>query len=98
MPTEVLRHEHIDIDTNIMSTSATQAQTNAGNGIDAHTLRSKTHDDATHMATEDARSKKVDKNSPEYLMKSMLAGGIAGCAVSLLQAHVFFKTHVRKNI
>lgn len=81
MPTELLRHEHIDINTNIMSTSATQAQTNAKNGLDRHAPLSPTDDDATQMAAQDARTKKVDKKSPEYLMKSMLAGGIAGCAV-----------------
>jgi solute carrier family 25 protein 16 len=87
MPTTLLRHEHSDINTNIMSTSATQAQTNAKNGLDKHPPLSPTDDDATHMATQDARTKKVDKKSPEYLMKSMLAGGIAGCAVRSTPNH-----------
>ncbi|KAH6338339.1 hypothetical protein HBI37_117310 [Parastagonospora nodorum] len=79
MPTDVLRHEAIGLPSNIMSTSATQAQTNARNGLDGHAPPS-AGNDAAHMAGQDARSKKVDKQSPEYLMKSMLAGGIAGCA------------------
>jgi hypothetical protein len=34
--------------------------------------------DAQHGGT-----RKVDKKSYEYLMKSMIAGGIAGCAVCI---------------
>ncbi|KAF2131636.1 mitochondrial carrier [Dothidotthia symphoricarpi CBS 119687] len=32
----------------------------------------------------EGRKRKVDKQSPEYLMKSMLAGGLAGCAAKTL--------------
>ena len=36
-----------------------------------------------HAGVEDGRTSKVDKKSPEYLLKSGLAGGFAGCAVSV---------------
>lgn len=90
MPTDLLRHEPIGVHTNIMSTSAPQAQTHANTALERHTAICATEGDAggikretqRHMAAQDGRTKrKVDKKSPEYLMKSMLAGGLAGCAV-----------------
>lgn len=37
-----------------------------------------------HMAPPNARpKKKIDKKSPEYLWKSLVAGGLAGCAVCI---------------
>jgi hypothetical protein len=98
MPTELVRHEHIDTNTNIMSTSATQAQTNAKNALDRHTPLSPTDHDATHLAAQDAGMRKeVDKKSAEYLMKSMLAGGIAGCAVRIPSSIQTRKVRAYKN-
>ncbi|KAH8731251.1 mitochondrial carrier domain-containing protein [Phaeosphaeriaceae sp. PMI808] len=63
MPATLVRHDHLGVNTNIMSTRAPQAQTNA-----------------TPTLVQDGRKNKVGKKSPEYLLKSLIAGGIAGCA------------------
>jgi solute carrier family 25 protein 16 len=90
MSTNLVRHEDIRVRTDIMSTSATQAQTNVNPSLERHSPICPTDGDTPmprkemqrHMApTQAGRSQKVDKKSPEYLMKSMIAGGIAGCAV-----------------
>ncbi|KAF2833093.1 mitochondrial carrier [Ophiobolus disseminans] len=72
-----------------MSTSATQAQTNASYLLERHPPLCPTDGDAIiskpkegdkHNDMQDGRTRKVDKKSPEYLLKSLIAGGIAGCA------------------
>jgi solute carrier family 25 protein 16 len=95
MPTNLIRHDDLGISTNIMSNSAAHAQTNASPSLERHPPTWATDGDPMHlrkdgvpnedMAMQDGKrmkKKKVDKKSPEYLWKSMLAGGIAGCAVS----------------
>lgn len=71
-----------------MTTAAAQPNANANN--DRHPPLFPTDGDAVVPAKKEqekqvkmggGRRQKVDKQSSEYLMKSMLAGGIAGCAV-----------------
>jgi hypothetical protein len=74
-----LRHEHLGLDTHIMSTSATHAPICPTDGDATVPAKgAQKHMDAQHGGT-----RKVDKKSYEYLMKSMIAGGIAGCAVCI---------------
>jgi solute carrier family 25 protein 16 len=74
MSTDLLRHDGSP--TNMTTTAA---QTNSpGNLIPDH--------DAAMLAKKEGgldmrEAKKMDKKSWEYLIKSGLAGGIAGCAV-----------------
>jgi hypothetical protein len=76
-----LRHEHLGINPNIMSTSAAHAPTCPTDGdTTVPTTGAQRHMEAQHG---DART--VDKKSPEYLVKSMIAGGIAGCAVCTMR-------------
>jgi solute carrier family 25 protein 16 len=73
-----------------MTTGATQAQTNANCLVERHPLLCPTDGDAIipkpkekeeRADMQDGKARKVDKKSPEYLLKSLIAGGIAGCAV-----------------
>lgn len=48
------------------------------NIMNTRPAQAQTH--ATSNLAQDGRRKKVDKKSPEYLLKSLIAGGIAGCA------------------
>lgn len=86
-----LRHDSPGTNTHIMSTSATQAQTNASYLLERHpplcppdgdAIVPKVKEKEKHNDMQDGRTRKVDKKSPEYLLKSLIAGGIAGCAVS----------------
>jgi solute carrier family 25 protein 16 len=43
------------------------------------------------MDAQHGEATKVDKKSPEYLMKSMIAGGIAGCAVCPMYTGMLWK-------
>jgi solute carrier family 25 protein 16 len=90
MPANLVRHDDLGTKTSIMSTSATQAHTNADSGIERHPPTWATDGDPMHIRKDGAQKDadrqnstkaKVDKKSPEYLWKSLLAGGIAGCAV-----------------
>lgn len=99
MSTDLLRHETIRINTGIMSTSAPQAQTHANSPLERYPSICATDGDTggnkretqRHMAAQDGRTKqKVDKKSTEYLVKTMIAGGLAGCAVRTLYT---FKIH-----
>jgi solute carrier family 25 protein 16 len=82
MPTNFLRHDDSPTHTNIMSTSATQAHTNASIHDELPTVVSARDRKEKDMVTQDGRAKKMDKQSLEYNLKTSLAGGIAGCAVS----------------
>jgi solute carrier family 25 protein 16 len=90
MPANLVRHDDLGTKTNIMSTSAIQAHTNANSGLERDPPTWATDGDPLHlrkeraqndMETQAGKRAKVDKKSPEYLLKSLLAGGIAGCAV-----------------
>jgi hypothetical protein len=90
MPADLVRHDHIGASTSIMSTRAPQAHTNASTHLDRHPPTCPAEDDSVQkgqlraMAAPEGPKTKVDKKSPEYLIKSMIAGGIAGCAVRTL--------------
>jgi solute carrier family 25 protein 16 len=73
-----------------MSTGATQAQTNARSNnelpspimaIDGDAIVYPKKQQEKRANMQDTQAKKVDKKSPEYIFKTLLAGGIAGCAV-----------------
>lgn len=74
-----------------MTTSAAQAQTNAGYLIERHPPPSTCPPDGDAPApmtpkeagrgAREGRPAAVDKKSAEYLVKSLVAGGMAGCAV-----------------
>jgi hypothetical protein len=91
MPTNLLRDDNHGSDTNIMSTGATQAQTNATYLQERHPPLCPTDGDAIVPKPKEKEkqydmrnggtARKVDKKSSEYLVKSGIAGGIAGCAV-----------------
>ncbi len=58
--------------------------------LSAHTNRLSTTDDDVSVPKKDSMAnavglpaRTVDKQSPEYLLKSGFAGGLAGCVVSL---------------
>ena len=88
MSTHIIRHDDPRINANIMTTTAAQANSaDSINKSPQSVLRPTDHDSATkgrHVGMEDGRPKKLDKKSPEYLIKSGLAGGFAGCAVSVV--------------
>jgi solute carrier family 25 protein 16 len=90
MPTHLVSHDDPGTKTHIMSTRAPQAQTNANPNLGRDAPTWATDGDPMHLKKEAAQKDmnshddtraKVDKKSPEYLLKSLLAGGIAGCAV-----------------
>lgn len=90
MPTTLQRHDNHGSSAHIMTTGATQAQTNANYLVQRHPPLCPTDGDAIipkpkgkepGADMQDGQSRKVDKKSPEYLLKSLIAGGIAGCAV-----------------
>jgi hypothetical protein len=76
MSTDLLRYDGNK--SNIMTTTA--AQTNRASNIipDHDVAMSAKKEGGADMAS---GKKKMDKNSMEYLIKSGLAGGFAGCAV-----------------
>ena len=54
-----------------------------GEAADGEAAASLWKDKGRHMDSQEGRKRKIDKNSPEYLWKSLVAGGIAGCAVCI---------------
>jgi hypothetical protein len=73
--------------------------------ISAHTNRlqptSNSTDDGSALVTKEGMagvgrtpSQKVDKQSAEYLIKSGVAGGLAGCAVMLSILHTVIKLYI----
>jgi solute carrier family 25 protein 16 len=93
MPTNLLRHDDSRTHTNIMSTSATQAHTNASIHDELPAGASAGHGKEKDTASQDGRPKKMDKQSLEYNLKTSLAGGIAGCAVSPSRIYTISQCH-----
>jgi|TARA_R110002003_G_scaffold32_11_gene2025 solute carrier family 25 protein 16 len=95
MPAVLLRHDEPAVAADIMSPSASQARgrpSTISELTERHPPLCPTDGDAivpVQQAKEkqrphemrDGGARKVDKKSGEYLLKSLLAGGIAGCAV-----------------
>lgn len=65
MSATLIRHDEPAITANIMTTPAAHVSAR----------------DPKPARMQDSHKKKIDKKSPEYLWKSLIAGGIAGCAV-----------------
>jgi solute carrier family 25 (mitochondrial carrier protein), member 16 len=88
MSAHSLRHDDGPVQ-HIMTTPAAHSAS-ASNGTTERkpTVSQSGYDITSQMKTErdmergERRSKKLDKRSTEYLIKSGIAGGIAGCAVS----------------
>jgi solute carrier family 25 protein 16 len=90
MSAHLLRHADGTV-SNIMTTTAAQPNSAGNITIDRSPSASSAGHDAIAPAGQvrganmrEERKQKVDKKSPEYLIKSGLAGGFAGCAVCLL--------------
>ncbi|CAO2650280.1 Nn.00g015720.m01.CDS01 [Neocucurbitaria sp. VM-36] len=101
MSSHIIRHDDSRITTNIMTTTAAQA--NSADSIKKgpqSVLQSTDHDAIlpAKKGMEDGRPRKLDKNSTEYLIKSGLAGGFAGCAAKTVvgpldRVKILFQTH-----
>lgn len=78
MSTHLLRYDGNQ--TNTMTVTAAQT-TRAATFVSGHepAAPGKRDDQRVDMASD--KKRKTDKKSPEYLIKSGLAGGFAGCAV-----------------
>lgn len=90
MSAHLLRHADGTV-SNIMTTTAAQPNSAGNITIDRSPSTPSAGHDAIAPAGQvrganmrEERKQKVDKKSPEYLIKSGLAGGFAGCAVCLL--------------
>lgn len=85
-----LRHD-AGRSTNIMTTSVAPPESAGNTKIDPRVASSQPAYGTSMSAERDERGvaavrgkRKTDKKSPEYLIKSGLAGGFAGCAVCAL--------------